>query len=70
MSFHVQRQVVGACKASFAHLALEGLRARVLASVSGELVGASESPLAVLVIATIWFLAYRIKCEKGKQRGD
>ena len=44
--FHVQRQVIGARKASPAHQAFEGLSAGVLSHVPRQFVRSGKSPVA------------------------
>ncbi len=53
MTLHVQSKMIGASEASFAGLAAEGFGARVLAHVTGQLVGASKAPLAAREVAPV-----------------
>ena len=61
---HVQRQVVGAREGPVAHLALEGLGARVLAVVPGEFVRPREPPLALGPVAPVRLLTWSKKKRK------
>lgn len=64
MALLVQRQVVGPGEAPLAVGTLERLHARVLAEVSGQLVGARELPRAALPHALVGFLT----CKRGKRK--
>lgn len=62
----VKGQVVGAGEAAVAVRAVEGLDARVLAEVPGQLVGAGELPGAAFPGAFVGLLA----CTRGAERGQ
>ena len=64
VTFHVQRQVVGAREGSLAQLALERPVAGVLAVVARQLVGAGELPAAALPRALVRLLA-RVRPQVG-----
>lgn len=55
MAFHVQGQMIGTGKTSFADLTFERLSARVLAVVAGQLVAPGEPPLAIRPLAFVGF---------------
>lgn len=57
MPLHVERQVVRPGERPLAYSALEGLGARVLAVVAGQLVGPREAPLAFWPLAVIGLLS-------------
>ncbi len=57
MSFHVQTQMIGACKGAIAVRALERPVARMFAIVARELVGARELPAAAGPLAHVRLLA-------------
>ena len=59
MPLHVQRQVIGAREAAFAHVTVERLGAGVFADVTREFVGAREPPHAAGEVAAVRLLACR-----------
>jgi len=62
---HVERQVVRAAEAPGAQLAPEGLHARVLPVVPGQLVGPGEAPDAALPRAHVRLLTCgRLICHR------
>lgn len=69
MSLHVEGEVVGAREGALAHLALEGLGARVLTIVTRQLVRPSEPPLTLGPVTPIWLLTCRAQgVNKTKQK--
>lgn len=66
VAFLVQRQVVGSGEAALTVGTLERLHARVLAEVSGELVGARKLPCAALPHALVGFLTCKMQERKKK----
>ena len=57
MSFHVKGQVITSGKSSFTQVALEGLHARVLSVVSGQLVRPGKLPVTAVPGAGVRLLA-------------
>ena len=68
VTFHVQRQVVGAREATVTWLALKRLGSRVLPDVTCQLVGARELPRTVLVRALVGLFSCRNKQAVTLQR--
>lgn len=66
VTLHVQSQMVRAREAAAAGDALEGFGPGVFPVVSGELVGSSEAPVAVLPCASVRLLA--CKKRRGERR--
>ena len=56
MPFHVQGEMVGSGETAFADLAAERFGARVFPIVTGQLVGAGETPLTLWPVAAVRFL--------------
>lgn len=65
VSLHVQGKVVRSGEGAGADGALEGFGARVFPVVSGQLIGASETPVAAVPRAAVRLLTCR---EKKKRR--
>ena len=68
VTFHVQRQVVGAREAAVTWLTLKRLGSRVLPDVTCQLVGARELPRTVLVRALVGLFSCRNKQAVTLQR--
>lgn len=69
MPLHVQSQVVRPGEGPVAEVALEGPVARVLAIVTGELIGASELPAAAFPVAVVGLFTCLGKSESRTQHG-
>lgn len=69
MPLHVQSQVVGPGERPVAQVALEGPVARVLAIVTGELVGARELPAAAFPVAVVGLFTCLGKSKSVTQHG-
>lgn len=70
MTFHVQRQVIGASEAAFAHLAAERLGAGVFAYVASQFVRACEPPLAGGEVTLVGLLTWNTTPRQNAFRLD
>lgn len=66
---HVQSQVVRPGEGPVAEVALEGPVARVLAIVTGELIGARKLPTAAFPVAVVGLFTCLGKSQSVTQRG-
>lgn len=67
VTLHVQCQVIGAGKAAFADLTLEGLSTRVLAVMTSQLVRTGKAPLTFRPLTAIRFLPWERKEERREK---
>ena len=57
MTFHVQCQVIAACKTPFADDAFEWFGAGVLSVMPGQFIGSSKTPFTFGPLTRVWLLA-------------